>query len=119
MMSRSKSRSRSSVRKTKSRSVSRSKSVKRSKSKSKSRSKTRTIAVLKPGMLTSFGYHIDLPMKERHTALKKAYKAYGYSKLIKRLNILVVYNKYKHPEIASIAHKDMEFIQKLEDEKRE
>ena len=69
-------------------------------------------------MLTAFGYHIDLPMKERQSALKKAYKAYGYSKLIKRLNILVVYNKYKHPKIADIAHKDMEYIQKLEDEKR-
>ena len=119
LRSRSKSRSRSSIRRTKSRSKSRSKSksISKSKSRSKSRSKTRTIAVLKPGMLTSFGYHIDLPMKERHLALKKALKAYGYSKLIKRLNILVVYNKYKHPEIASIAHKDMEFIQKLESEK--
>ena len=102
-----------------SRSVKRSKSrVSKTKSKSRSRSLTKTIAVLKPGMLTSFGYHIDLPMKERHAALKKAYKAYGYSKLIKRLNILVVYNKYKHPKTSEIAHKDMEYIQKLEDEKQ-
>ena len=108
------SRSRSKSRSRKSR---RSRSIRRSKS--KSRSLTKTIAVLKPGMLTSYGYHIDLPMKERHAALKKAYKAYGYSKLIKRLNILVVYNKYKNPKTAEIAHKDMEFIQKLEDEKRE
>ncbi len=113
-MSRSKSRSRST---SKSRKMK--KEGSKSKSKSRSRSKTKTIAVLKPGMLTSYGYHIDLPMKERHTSLKKAYKAYGYSKLIKRLNILVVYNKYKNPKIADIAHKDMEFIQKLEDEKRE
>ncbi len=112
-MSRSRSRSRS----RKSRSKSRSRSLK--KEGSRSRSLTKTIAVLKPGMLTSYGYHIDLPMKERHAALKKAYKAYGYSKLIKRLNILVVYNKYKHPKTSEIAHKDMEFIQKLEDEKRE
>jgi len=110
--SRSKSRSRKSI------SKSRSKSLKRErKSKSRSKSLTKTIAVLKPGMLTSYGYHIDLPMKERHAALKKAYKAYGYSKLIKRLNILVVYNKYKNPKIADIAHKDMEYIQKLEEEK--
>jgi hypothetical protein len=104
-----------------SRSVKRSKSrsrVSKSKSRSRSRSLTKTIAVLKPGMLTSFGYHIDLPMKERHTALKKAYKAYGYSKLIKRLNILVVYNKYKHPKTSEIAHKDVEYIQKLEEEKQ-
>ena len=102
-----------------SRSVKRSKSrVSKTKSKSRSRSLTKTIAVLKPGMLTSFGYHIDLPMKERHAALKKAYKAYGYSKLVKRLNILVVYNKYKHPKTSEIAHKDMEYIQKLEDEKQ-
>ena len=126
-MSRSRSKSRSrksrskSLKKEGSRersSLPRSKSL-RSKSRSKSKSLTKTIAVLKPGMLTSYGYHIDLPMKERHAALKKAYKAYGYSKLIKRLNILVVYNKYKNPKTAEIAHKDMEYIQKIEEEKRE
>ena len=75
---------------------------------------SRTINVLKPGMLTSYGYHIALPVKERQDALTKAYKAYGLSKLIKRLNILGVYNKYKNPKITETVHKDMDFIHKLD-----
>ena len=93
---------------------SKSRSRSRSKPKSRSKSKSRTISVLKPGMLTSYGYHIDLPVKERQDALTKAYKAYGLSKLIKRLNILGVYNKYKNPKITETVNKDMEFIQKLD-----
>ena len=65
-------------------------------------------------MLTKFNYHIDMPLKERQLALRKAYKAYGYSKLIKRLNILAVYNKYKHPEIEDIAQKDMDYVRKID-----
>ena len=97
----------------KSKSRSRSKPKSKSKSKSKSRSRSRTISILKPGMLTSYGYHIDLPVKERQDALTKAYKAYGLSKLIKRLNILGVYNKYKNPKITETVHKDIDFIHKL------
>jgi hypothetical protein len=68
-------------------------------------------------MLTSFGYHVDLPVKEREIALKKAYKSYGYSTLIKRLNILTVYNKYKNPEIVDIVQKDMDFVRKIDEPK--
>ena len=93
---------------------SKSRSRSKPKSKSRSRSKSKTISVLKPGMLTSYGYHIDLPVKERQDALTKAYKAYGLSKLIKRLNILGVYNKYKNPKITETVNKDMEFIHKLD-----
>lgn len=95
-------------------SKSRSRSRSKPKSKSRSKSKSKTISVLKPGMLTSYGYHIDLPVKERQDALTKAYKAYGLSKLIKRLNILGVYNKYKNPKITETVNKDMEFIHKLD-----
>ena len=93
---------------------SKSRSRSKPKSKSRSRSRSRTISILKPGMLTSYGYHIDLPVKERQDALTKAYKAYGLSKLIKRLNILGVYNKYKNPKITETVHKDIEFIHKLD-----
>ena len=93
---------------------SKSRSRSKPKSKSRSRSRSRTISILKPGMLTSYGYHIDLPVKERQDALTKAYKAYGLSKLIKRLNILGVYNKYKNPKITETVHKDMDFIHKLD-----
>ena len=95
-------------------SKSRSRSKPKSRSRSKSKIKIRLSSTLKPGMLTSYGYHIDLPVKERQDALAKAYKAYGLSKLIKRLNILGVYNKYKNPKITETVNKDMEFIHKLD-----
>ena len=95
-------------------SKSRSRSKSKPKSKSRSKAKIRASSVLKPGMLTSYGYHIDLPVKERQDALTKAYKAYGLSKLIKRLNILGVYNKYKNPKITETVNKDMEFIHKFD-----
>ena len=97
--------------------TSRTRSRSKPKSKSRSLSRSRTIAILKPGMLTSFGYHVDLPVKEREIALKKAYKSYGYSTLIKRLNILTVYNKYKNPEIVDIVQKDMDFVRKIDEPK--
>ncbi len=102
---------------TRSRRKSRSRQMSRSKSRSKSRSRSRskTITELKPGMLTKFKYHVHMPTKEKHASLKKAYKAYGYSTLIKRLNILAVYNKYKHPDIAELVHKDMEYVRKLDE----
>jgi len=96
-----------------SRSRSRSRTKSR-RSQSRSRSLTKTITELKPGMLTKFKYHVHMPVKEKHEALRKAYKAYGYSKLIKRLNILAVYNKYKHPDIVDLVHKDMEYVRKLD-----
>ena len=92
-------------------------SRKRSRSKSRSKSRTQTITTLKPGMLTKFEYHIHANMHDRRNALKKAYKAYGLSKLIKRLNILAVYNKYKSPEIVDIVQKDMEYVRKLDEDK--
>ena len=97
--------------------VSRTRSRSKNKTKLRSKSRSRTIAILKPGMLTSFGYHVDLPVKEREIALKKAYKSYGYSTLIKRLNILAVYNKYKNPEIVDIVQKDMDFVRKMDEPK--
>lgn len=97
-----------------SRSHTKSRQSTRIKSKSRSKSRTKTIAELKPGMLTKFKYHVHMPLKERQESLRKAYKAYGYSTLIKRLNILAVYNKYKHPDIVEIVHKDMEYVRKLD-----
>ena len=104
--------------KSRSRQLSRSKSRQTSRSRSRSKrskSRTKTIAELKPGMLTKFKYHVHMPLKERQESLRKAYKAYGYSTLIKRLNILAVYNKYKHPDIVDIVHKDMDYIRKLDE----
>jgi hypothetical protein len=75
--------------------------------------KIKILPKLKKGSLTSLGYGIREKTAIRHAALKKALKKYGYSSLIKKLNILVVYNKNAHPDISSIAHSDMMFVEQL------
>jgi hypothetical protein len=76
--------------------------------------KKRTIipAELHKGKL--YGYHIDLPETQRHNILLNLLKSDtdSYSQLIKRLNIIGIYNKYKHPEIEKKIRKDIAFLQK-------
>jgi len=76
--------------------------------------KLKVLPKLKKGSLTSLGYGIRESSATRHAALKKALKKYGYSSLIKKLNVLVVYNKNAHPDIAQTAHSDMMYVAKLD-----
>lgn len=76
--------------------------------------KIKVLPKLKKGSLTSLGYGIHESSTARHGALKKALKKYGYSSLIKKLNVLVVYNKNAHPDIAQTAHSDMMYVAKLD-----
>jgi hypothetical protein len=57
-------------------------------------------------------YHIDLPEKKRRSILKNLLskgKA-TYSEIIKRLNVLVIYNKRRYPETSRKAKRDLDFI---------
>ncbi len=76
--------------------------------------KIKVLPKLKKGSLTSLGYGIREGVNSRHAALKTALKKYGYSSLIKKLNVLVVYNKTSHPDIAKIAHNDRMYVAKLD-----
>jgi hypothetical protein len=69
---------------------------------------------LKKGALTKHGYSTKSPAKTRHTALRKAVKASTAGTVIKRLNVLQVYNKNRSPKVAKIARSDMAFVRKLE-----
>jgi hypothetical protein len=76
--------------------------------------KKRTIipAELHEGKL--YGYHVDLSEAQRRNILLNLLKSdtASYSQLIKRLNIIGVYNKYKHPTIEKKIRKDIAFLQK-------
>mgnify|MGYP000879853443 CR=1 FL=1 len=76
--------------------------------------KKRTIipAELHKGKL--YGYHIDFPEKQRRNILLNLLKSdtASYSQLIKRLNIIGIYNKYNHPETEKKIRKDIAFLQK-------
>jgi len=68
---------------------------------------------LKKGALTKHGYSTKSPAKVRQTALRKAVKASSPGTVIKRLNIIQVYNKNRSPKVAKIARSDMAFVRKL------
>lgn len=63
------------------------------------------------GSLTKFGYHANKSATARRAALKKAAKANGYNEVIKRLNVLYIYNKNRHPELAVKYKLDMTWVQ--------
>ena len=80
-----------------------------SKRKSKSKSKVRIPVTTRGGL---FGYHIDLPEKKRRSLLKflLSRKLASYSEIIKRLNVLSIYNKRKHPESTRKVNRDITFV---------
>jgi hypothetical protein len=95
------------------RKVSRKRTRKVTRKVSRRRSKSRVrIPVSHTGTLTSLGYSMYDSQKKRHKALKKALKIYGYGLLMKKINLLYIYNKNKNPKIASIAQSDKLWLMK-------
>jgi hypothetical protein len=80
------------------------------KSKTKYKSKVR-IPVTK-GKL--FGYHVDNLARDRRSLLKSLIRSRRatFSEIIKRLNVLVIYNKRKHPEILKKIKRDLDYIER-------
>ena len=76
----------------------------------KSVKKSKVRIYLKPGGLR--GYRIKDTMKSRRSILKKLLQKNSYSSIIKRLNILSIYNKNRYPEISKKVKSDISFIQK-------
>jgi len=64
---------------------------------------------LKKGGLS--GYRINDPVKQKQQALDKLVKKYGYSTIIKRLNILAIYNKNRYPQYTAKVRKDISYLQ--------
>lgn len=85
-------------------------SLKQSKTKKKSKQKVRIPA--SKGKL--FGYHVDSLAKDRRSLLKRLIrsKKATFSEIIKRLNVLVIYNKRKHPETSKKVKRDLDYIQR-------
>lgn len=81
-----------------------------SKRRSKSRSKSRVRIPVKKGALA--GYTIADSLQKRREILKKIAKKDGWSKVVKRLNVLYIYNKNNHPENAMKFRRDMFYVQK-------
>ena len=58
------------------------------------------------------GYSLKLKLRERRNILDRLVKIYGHSNIIKKLNLLYVYNKNNHPENALKFRRDMTYIQR-------
>ena len=68
--------------------------------KRKSRSPVR-IKLRKTHALTRFGYSMNDNAMERRKALTRAVKKYGYLPVMRRVNVLYIYNKNLHPRLAA------------------
>lgn len=90
------------------------KSPKRSSSplRSKSRSRLKSPVRIKAQKGGLHGYSLKLKLKDRRSILDRLVKVYGYSNIIKKLNLLYVYNKNNHPENALKFRRDMIYIQR-------
>jgi septum formation topological specificity factor MinE len=86
-------------------------STKRKSTKRRSRSKVRIPLTTRGGL---YGYHIDFSAKKRrsilHSLLRK--RKATYSEVVKRLNVLVIYNKNRHPEVAHKIKRDIDYVHK-------
>lgn len=87
------------------------KTSKRSKNTPSGKTKVKIPVTTKGGL---FGYNVGLPEKNRRSLLKflLSGKGVSYSKIIKRLNVLSIYNKRLHPESTRKVKRDMDFLHK-------
>lgn len=69
--------------------------------------------VLQRGSLP--GYTLKDNRTVRRDVLKRLVKKDGWGEIVKRLNVLSIFNKNKHPENAAKFKRDMNFVQKTFD----
>ena len=81
-------------------------------SKSKDGRRSRVRIPTQKGKL--FGYSLDMPVKERRSLLKRLMKRKlaTFSDVIKRLNVLAIYNYRRHPETTKRVRRDMAWVEK-------
>jgi hypothetical protein len=66
---------------------------------------------VRKGRLTKFGYHMNLPEKQRHAALKRAVKAHGAPNVVTSLARAKMWNKNRAPRTSAIAEQDEHWVQ--------
>jgi len=79
----------------------------------KSKSKVR-IPLKKGGLL---GYSLSKNLKDRRKILSKLSNKYGCGNIIKKLNVLYIFNKNNHPLNARMFKSDMKYVQSIRDKK--
>ena len=67
------------------------------------------------GALSRFGYAAHESMHARHAALLEAARHNGATEVVKRLNVLYIYNKNHHPALAKVFRSDLHWLQRQRD----
>lgn len=68
------------------------------------------IGALKPGKLKAFGYSSKKSTEERHTAIKRATKAYGALTVYRMLQAIATYSKRTTPAKSHIYMADRNYV---------
>ena len=58
------------------------------------------------------GYSLSIKKDERRKILDKLVKKFGLVNIVRKLNVLYIYNKNKYPKTAMKFRRDMKYIQK-------
>ena len=58
------------------------------------------------------GYHINLPLKERRSILRKNIKKSDALTVFRKLNVLMVFNKKIHPSHYNILQRDRNWVKR-------
>ena len=82
---------------------------------SKKSKRTKSKSIVRIPLTTQgglYGYHVNTPAKGRRSLLKRilSKRKATYSEVVKRLNVLVIYNKRRHPEISTKVKTDIDYI---------
>jgi len=79
--------------------------------KKRKRSKSKVRIYVTKGKL--YGYHVDDMQRSRRSLLKNILKNKWatYSEVIKRLNVLAIYNKNRHPETSDKIRRDIKYVE--------
>jgi hypothetical protein len=68
------------------------------------------IPVRKENFLTRYGYGVHHAERTRHSALSKAVNAYGASSVVKKLNVLAIFNKNRFPGLSKKFTQDRDWV---------
>jgi hypothetical protein len=68
------------------------------------------IPIEHPGALAK--YHVDDKLKTKRAALDSYVKKDGYATIIRRLNVLSIYNKNRNPKMSEKIKRDISYLQK-------
>jgi hypothetical protein len=66
--------------------------------------------IIHKGSLKKVGYSPKESVEHRHTALRKAVRAYGKPEVIKKLNAVATLTKNSQPENSRKYHEDATFV---------